>query len=95
MGGRCNNSVKRVVRSTSVPIAEVLTPKSRSPSQWPGTARSTASAGRSLIMMSGVTNALPRPHAGLSQPSGIRRAVAGSRVGSITHASIKSGQALS
>ena len=30
----------------------------RSPSQWPGTARSSASAGRSLIITSGVTNPL-------------------------------------
>ena len=33
----------------------------RSPSQCPGTARSSASAGRSLIMMSGPANSLPRP----------------------------------
>ena len=36
----------------------------RSPSQWPGTARSSASAGRSLISTSGVTCA--RPSAGSS-----------------------------
>ena len=36
-------------------------PMMRSPSQWPGTARSSTSAGRSLIMTSGVTNFLPRP----------------------------------
>jgi hypothetical protein len=53
--------VNRVVRSTSVPIAELPSPKIRSPSQWPGTARSSASAGRSLIMISGVTNFLPLP----------------------------------
>jgi hypothetical protein len=35
--------------------------RSRSPSQCPGTARSAASAARSLIMISGVTNFLPRP----------------------------------
>ena len=33
----------------------------RSPSQCPGTARSSASAGRALIMMSEPTNSLPRP----------------------------------
>ena len=36
-----------MVRSTSVPIAERSVPRIRSPSQWPGTARSAASAGRS------------------------------------------------
>ena len=35
-------------------------PMIRSPSQWPGTARSSASAGRSLIITSAVTNPLPR-----------------------------------
>jgi hypothetical protein len=39
------------VRSTSVPIAlDWSLPMIRSPSQWPGTARSVISAGRSLIM---------------------------------------------
>ena len=52
--------MNRVVRSTSVPIAELRSPRIRSPSQWPGTARSSASAGRSLIMISGVTNLRPR-----------------------------------
>ena len=47
--------VNRVVRSTSVPIAERFNPMIRSPSQWPGTARSSASAGRSEINTSGVT----------------------------------------
>jgi hypothetical protein len=37
--------VKRLVRSTSVPIAERSSPMIRSPSPWPGTARSSASAG--------------------------------------------------
>ena len=55
--------VNREVRSTSVPIAELLNPRIRSPSQCPGTARSSASAGRSLIMISGRTNVLPRPRA--------------------------------
>ena len=44
-----------VVRSTNVPIAERSNPMMRSPSQCPGTARSSASAGRSLIITSGVT----------------------------------------
>ena len=48
--------MNRVVRSTSVPIAELRSPRIRSPSQCPGTARSSASAGRWLIMISGVTN---------------------------------------
>ena len=60
MGGRCNSIVNRVVRSTSVPIAELRSPRIRSPSQWPGTARSSASAGRSLIMISGLTKVRPR-----------------------------------
>ena len=51
--------MKRVVRSTRVPIAELFRPMMRSPSQCPGTARSSASPGRSLIMTSGVTNFLP------------------------------------
>jgi len=45
----------RLVRSTSVPIADRFRPMMRSPSQWPGTARSSTSAGRSLIITSGVT----------------------------------------
>lgn len=43
--------MNRVVRSTSVPMAELPSPGMRCPSQWPGTARSVASAGRSLIMI--------------------------------------------
>jgi hypothetical protein len=50
--------VKRLERSTSVPIAEWPRPRMRSPSQWPGTARSSASAGRSLIMISSLTKFL-------------------------------------
>ena len=43
--------LKRVERSTSVPTAERLSlPMIRSPSQWPGTARSATSAGRSEII---------------------------------------------
>ncbi len=42
---------KRVFRSTSVPTADLpFLPITKSPSQWPGTARSSTSAGRSLIM---------------------------------------------
>ena len=52
--------MNRVVRSTSVPIAELWSPRIRSPSQCPGTARSSASAGRWLIMISGATNVLRR-----------------------------------
>jgi hypothetical protein len=51
--------VKRVVRSTSVPMAELSRPRMRSPSQCPGTARSATSAGRSLSMISGVAKCLP------------------------------------
>jgi hypothetical protein len=36
---------QRLWRSTSVAIALMCLPKMRSPSQWPGTARSLASAG--------------------------------------------------
>ena len=59
MRGRCSSMVKRVVRSTRVPIAELSMPMMRSPSQWPGTARSAAFAGRWLIMISGETKVLP------------------------------------
>src|SRR6266581_907924 len=62
MRGRCSSIVNRVVRSTRVPIAELPSPRMRSPSQWPGTARSSASGGRWLIMISGLTRrAVPRP----------------------------------
>ena len=54
--------MKRVVRSTSVPIADLLAaPAIRSPSQWPGTARSSTSAGRSLIMTMGSPKRGSRP----------------------------------
>ena len=43
------------VRSTTVPIAERCRPMIRSPSQCPGTARSSASAGRWEISTSLVT----------------------------------------
>ena len=43
--------MNRVERSTRVPTAEPLpAPTIRSPSQWPGTARSATSAGRWLIV---------------------------------------------
>src|SRR3712207_8485551 len=42
-------------------MAELRNPKMRSPSQWPGTARSAASAGRWLIRISGAMQDLPRP----------------------------------
>jgi hypothetical protein len=46
--GRCTCSVDRLLSSTSVPIADRRVPPTRSPSQCPGSARSSASAGRSL-----------------------------------------------
>jgi hypothetical protein len=60
MRGRCSSIVNRVVRSTRVPIAELPSPRMRSPSQLPGTARSVASAGRWAIMISGEMKVLPR-----------------------------------
>ena len=50
--GRCRSCTNPVERSTRVPIWEclVFARGSRSPSQCPGTARSAASAGRSLIL---------------------------------------------
>ncbi len=44
-----------LMRSTSVAIAELSSPRIRSPSQCPGTARSSTSAGSWLIMVSEVT----------------------------------------
>jgi len=43
----------------SVPMAELPSPRTRSPSQSRGTARSVASAGRWLIRSSGVTKGFP------------------------------------
>ena len=60
MRGRCGSIVKRVLRSTRVPMAERCSPMIKSPSQWPGTARSSASGGRFEIITSGVMNLLPR-----------------------------------
>lgn len=58
-GWQCSGIANRVVRSTNVPIAELFRPMTRSPSQW-RTARSATSAGRWLIITSGVMNCLPR-----------------------------------
>src|SRR5882672_10807465 len=44
--GSLTSIVKRLWRSTSVTMCVSLAPVRRSPSQWPGTARSSASAGR-------------------------------------------------
>jgi hypothetical protein len=52
--GRCTSATLRLVRSTSVPIAERLAlPISKSPSQWPATRRPATSAGRSVIIFMG------------------------------------------
>jgi hypothetical protein len=75
--------VNRVVRSTRVPIAERFSPMIRSPSQCPGTARSAASAGRSLIMISLVMNFLPRPRVralGMRSARPVRRHATSSRL---------------
>src|SRR3954463_15010414 len=61
IGGRGRRIVNLLVRSTRVPITDLFSPMIRSPSQCPGTARSSASAGRWLIITSGVMNFLPRP----------------------------------
>src|SRR5215207_8214105 len=65
---------KPLERSTSVPIAVALRlPISRSPSQWPGTRRSSASGGRSAIetMPGDPVLALPGHAARLAQrPAG-------------------------
>jgi hypothetical protein len=54
--------VKRVVRSTNVPMAELPAPTIRSPSQCPGTAR----LGKLFIIKSchAIMHALPRLHPG-------------------------------
>src|SRR5215469_6357722 len=82
MRGRCSSRVKRVIRSTKVPIAELPRPKMRSPSQWPGTARSAASAGRWLIMISGEMKVLPRPRVralGIRNTGPVRKQAVSSR----------------
>src|SRR3982751_1502753 len=68
MRGRWSSIVNRVVRSTSVPMAKLPNPTMRSPSQWPGTARSAASAGRWLIRISGAMQG----DAGLAPSAGAR-----------------------
>ena len=72
-----------VVRSTSVPMADLLSPMIKSPSQWPGTARSATSAGRSVIMISAVTKCFPRPFArarGTRSARPVRRQATSSRL---------------
>ena len=72
----------RVDRSTSVPIADLLpAPRIRSPSQCPGTARSAASAGRSLIItMPGIfPRRSPSLRRGLRSARPVRRHAASSR----------------
>ncbi len=49
------SNANRVDRSTTVPTAERSVPMMRSPSQWPGTARSSASGGRSRSSVRAVT----------------------------------------
>ena len=53
--GRGTRSVKRLLRSTSVPIADLPVPMIRPPFQWLATARSSASAGCWLTTISDVT----------------------------------------
>jgi len=57
--GRANSCTNRECRSTRVPTADGRRPITRSPSQCPGTARSSTSAGRSL--MPTVSRSCPRP----------------------------------
>ena len=52
---------QRLWRSTRVPIAVIFFPKMRSPSQWPGTARSATSAGRSEIITMSASWPWPTP----------------------------------
>ena len=72
-----------MARSTSVPIADFPpAPKIRSPSQCPGTARSPASAGRSLIItMPGIFpyRAPPSVRRGLRSARPVRSRAASSR----------------
>ena len=52
--GRCSRMTFRLDLSTSVPMALLFAaPVMRSPSQWPGTARSSTSGGRSEIIAIG------------------------------------------
>src|SRR5260370_791595 len=61
--GRCSSSTNRAGRSTSAPTADLPpAPMIRSPSHWPGTARSCAPASRSLIpTMPGIPPRRPPP----------------------------------
>lgn len=68
MSARRINNTSRLERSTSVPIADILLPRIRSPSQWPGTARSAASAGRSEIDTIPAKWPWPLPRARLHPP---------------------------
>jgi hypothetical protein len=74
---------KPLERSTSVPIAVALRlPISRSPSQWPGTRRSSASGGRSASeTMSGIRFLrCPATRPGLRSDRPVRRWRVSSRV---------------
>lgn len=53
--GKWTRTAYRVDRSTTVPIAERAVPMMRSPSQWPGTDRSSASGGRLLSNVCALT----------------------------------------
>ena len=57
--GNATMAVYRLVRSTSVATTEGRAPITRSPSQWPGTLRSSTSAGRAL--MDTMPQITPRP----------------------------------
>src|SRR5882672_2652471 len=57
--GILTSIVKRVLRSTRVAMCVSFALVRRSPSQWPGTARSSASAGRSR--METISRMCPRP----------------------------------
>src|SRR5262245_2001145 len=60
--GWCSSIRYRVVRSTSVPIAELSSPRIGSPSQWPGTARSSAGARAALGRCAGRPSARAAAH---------------------------------
>jgi len=60
IGGKCNNMVFRLVRSTSVPIVELPRPRIRSPSVT-GDGAIGGLGGLLTVITSLVTNFLPRP----------------------------------